>query len=557
MVDNYRNIKIYRATDNNNYKGHKHHKAKLAKNTTNALTIFHQNICNLSKKKEELLNSLIGHYPHIICLTEHHLYDEELESMSLNNYTLGAKFCRKTYKCGGVSIFIKDNLHFSNINIEQYSKEKDIEICALKILTPPCTTIVITVYRSPNGNITYFLDKLEIVMDKLYSNTTNIILCGDFNINYLNNNKNRQTLNSLLTSYSLYSVIDFPTRTNNSTTTSIDNVFINKFKNENYKAYSLINGLSDHDAQVLILPDTDTLDDRNDLHTYRKINEHLLNEFQMKLSYEPWGTVFNKNSRDTNIIFNNFLDTFLKTFNATFPKIKKPIKTQKLDNKNWITTGIKTSCNNKRKLYLLCRENNDPKLKKHYKEYCKVLTRVITLAKKLYYSAKLINSTNKPKTAWNIIKTITNNQNKLNKTIMMKLEGQLTTDSQTIAEELNTYFISAADNIINNNPPNNTIKDIKTKKDPLSYLHSAFLQSFTSIKFNNTTTGEINKIISELKNKNSCGYDEVTTKILKIASPFIVSPLTHICNSMLATGKYPDRLKYSEIKPMYKKETKL
>src|SRR5215469_8730390 len=62
--------------------------------------------------------------------------------------------------------------------------------------------------------------------------------------------------------------------------------------------------------------------------------------------------------------------------------------------------------------------------------------------------------------------------------------------------------------------------------------------------------------MKELKNKNSCGYDEITTKILKISSPFIVSPLTHKCNRMLSTGTFPDRLKYSEIKPIYKKGDK-
>jgi len=69
-------------------------------------------------------------------------------------------------------------------------------------------------------------------------------------------------------------------------------------------------------------------------------------------------------------------------------------------------------------------------------------------------------------------------------------------------------------------------------------LHSNNL--FTNIKLKNTTTGEIEKIITQLKNKNSCGYDEVMTKILKTVSPYIVSPLTYICNKMLATGTFPD-----------------
>ena len=78
----------------------------------------------------------------------------------------------------------------------------------------------------------------------------------------------------------------------------------------------------------------------------------------------------------------------------------------------------------------------------------------------------------------------------------------------------------------------------------------------SAIKLKNATTGKIGKIITQLKNKNSCGCDEVSAKILKIASLFIVSPLTYICNGMLTTGTFPDRLKYSEIKPIYKKGDK-
>jgi signal recognition particle subunit SEC65 len=106
-------------------------------------------------------------------------------------------------------------------------------------------------------------------------------------------------------------------------------------------------------------------------------------------------------------------------------------------------------------------------LKKHYKEYCKLLTKVITLAKKLYYSAKLTNSINKPKTTWNITKTITNNQKKSNSMLMMETEGKITTQHETIAEKLNTYYISVADNITNSNQAKNTI-DHLDKKDPLS-----------------------------------------------------------------------------------------
>ena len=152
---------------------------------------------------------------------------------------------------------------------------------------------------------------MEAALNQIYNNTVDIILCGDFNINYLNDSQTKQALNSLLTSYSLCSVIDFPIRIHNNSNTVIDNVFINKYKNVNYSAYPLINGLSDRDAQVLELSNIIVPVDRNELCSYRKISTHTLNEFQNNLSYETWENVFSNNVRDTNTTFNNFLNTFL------------------------------------------------------------------------------------------------------------------------------------------------------------------------------------------------------------------------------------------------------
>jgi hypothetical protein len=60
----------------------------------------------------------------------------------------------------------------------------------------------------------------------------------------------------------------------------------------------------------------------------------------------------------------------------------------------------------------------------------------------------------------------------------------------------------------------------------------------------------MNNIIDTLKDKNSSGYDEITTKI--ISKPFIISPIINIRNKMLAQGIFPERLKFSLIKPIYK-----
>jgi len=83
-------------------------------------------------------------------------------------------------------------------------------------------------------------------------------------------------------------------------------------------------------------------------------------------------------------------------------------------------------------------------------------------------------------------------------------------------------------------------------------MEQAFNKPYPSMEWKYTTTKEIEQIIKSLKTKNSYGYDEISTKILKISCPFISSPLNCICNKTLFWGKFPARLKYAVIKPPHK-----
>ena len=89
------------------------------------------------------------------------------------------------------------------------------------------------------------------------------------------------------------------------------------------------------------------------------------------------------------------------------------------------------------------------------------------------------------------------------------------------------------------------------------YLYKNSKLPYPDMKTNYTTPKEIEKIIQSLKVKNSHGYDGIPTKILKISTPFITSPLTYICNKSLSSGIFPSRLKFSEIIPLHKKGNRM
>ena len=130
----------------------------------------------------------------------------------------------------------------------------------------------------------------------------------------------------------------------------------------------------------------------------RDFNKFNTSKFLMSLSFEHWQDVFEV--KEVNIMFNNFLNTYLKCFHSCFPLRKKTLS--KLTQGPWITKGITISCRRKRELYILCKICNDQWLNNYYKQYCAILTKVISKTKKLYYN-DILESNNKMRTTWRII----------------------------------------------------------------------------------------------------------------------------------------------------------
>jgi hypothetical protein len=102
-------------------------------NNNTDLTVFHQNIRGLYNKADELVNSWKTESPHMLCLTEHHLHNHEINSTFIQYYNRGARYCRKNRKGGGVSIFAHDTLMFSAIELDGFCRDQDLEVCVVPL----------------------------------------------------------------------------------------------------------------------------------------------------------------------------------------------------------------------------------------------------------------------------------------------------------------------------------------------------------------------------------------------------------------------------------------
>jgi hypothetical protein len=392
-------------------------------------------------------------------------------------------------------------MEFDDINLEKLCDEKTFEICAIKITINAIKLILFCIYRAPSGKVNQFFRLLEKTMNSLYQATVTFVVRGDLNINLLNDNMNKQKLVSIMETFNLTQVVNFPTRICNNKETIIDSLFIDRMKFKNILVFPFVNGLSDHDAQIVSLDNIKTLA----LHSvskkkFRIINDFTLMNFLSSLKKESWLTVYE--AKNVNGMFNNFHFTFQRIFESSFPIVYKGYKSH--DN-GWITTGIRISCKRKQSLYIICRTSGNRLAQEYYKKYCKVLKKVIVKAKKNYYNRQIESSSNKLKTIWKIIKESTRNVQPINAIREIHTGCRQITDKQEIANHFNKIFVNVASYAHNHIDMCKVCQLLKAKDTNKSI----------DMKVIPVTEAEVINVIGSIQCKSSTGFDEISSKILQ------------------------------------------
>ena len=104
------------------------------------------------------------------------------------------------------------------------------------------------------GDVNRFMKNLDDALRHMHKPEVEFLICGDITRDYLiESNREKKQLASLLTTYSPSHTINFATRIQNNSSTVIDNIFVDKSTINLSSISTIINGLSDHDAQILTI----------------------------------------------------------------------------------------------------------------------------------------------------------------------------------------------------------------------------------------------------------------------------------------------------------------
>ena len=91
--------------------------------------------------------------------------------------------------------------------------------------------------------------------------------------------------------------------------------------------------MSDHDVQIRVIHNLSVQNYNNYFYFGQKIDKCSITDFNPKLSYESWDDIFMDN--DVNTIFNNFLNTYFRIFQSSFPHKKSLIVPSPRHGSHW------------------------------------------------------------------------------------------------------------------------------------------------------------------------------------------------------------------------------
>ena len=142
---------------------------------------------------------------------------------------------------------------------------------------------------------------------------------------------------------------------------------------------------------------------------------------------------------------------------------------------------------------------------------------------------------------------MTNKGSHFESDIIIKENDVLLTDQKDISCVFNDFFINVAKDIgngaipiDNNHPSVKKITDTSGKVNVHELQFQPITEAFTEKQFN------------KINVKKATGFDEISPKILKIAAPVVVEPITNLINKTFETSVFPDKLKIAQVVTMHK-----
>ena len=430
---------------------------------------------------------------------------------------------------GGVAVLVREDLDVRKHNT--LNKDQN-EILWVTLKMNGIRHLIGTIYRAEYTNLLKTDDKGNSEFENLLQDTQdyNLILMGDTNCDTktLNPSKSTRTLIKTAEEHGLQQVIDKPTRFNESTSTTIDHIFIRN--NDFISKTGTCEGISDHCGIYCFIKKENESNEAESIRcrSFKNFDEDLFRE-DIKSRVDESEFYHHIRNKEINLAFDIWLEIIKNVADEHAPW--KEFK-RKGQNKfiPWYTKELEDIAKRKNmylKLYRLYRNPEDLNLYKTAKNSQTHLKRAL---KRRYYKEKIENFDGDSKKIWSILKEITN----------LDYREDILPDnvSEETANKFNKFFAKVG---------------IEVQRKLGVQINLPNLEQPGEFKFENETEERIDYLIRRIKPDVATGYDEISPRLLKAAAPAILSNLKDLINLSYETNTFPEALKKANVKALHKK----
>lgn len=516
---------------------------KSLRSLKNKLTLICWNVQGILNKLDNIDVLNVDLNCDVLCVTEHWLNNTEMSFLSLPGYINASQFCRTNKTRGGSVIFVKNYMQTKDCTqLTGLAEELIFEISAVSL--PILKTVIVCVYRPPTGDITIFLNKLHDVLSVVHAMSYELILSGDFNLNFLLPTREVMEISNITKSFGLEMCIKGITRPNLrdlNCGTCIDNVFTS-FHPETWSAWIIHVGVSDHNA-IILETSVDLLrcpDKPSSKSLIRPMSPNNGSLFLYYLNKIDWIDVYSLDA-DVNIKFELFLNMFLWALDSS--SALKTVKS-KPNNKHtsWYTDNLCRLKEQLDNLYYILTSSGSEHSKELYMEAKRNYRFQLRNAKQIHNNNFIVNSTNRTKAAWQII-----NSNKNNKPCV---------NDGLSSNDFNNYFTDCVESISNNIFQSNYSHNYYLCNNDRSAINSENTPIRPSFSLSEFKVEEVYMAINSLKDSKCLDVYGINAYMLKLASSHICEVLTYIFNNCIKQAIFPDKLKFVKVIPVHKKGDK-
>ena len=331
---------------------------------------------------------------------------------------------------GGLIIYTRDVIPCKEL--KSVKLPSDVEGIFIELNLRRSKWLLIGGYNPKKENITYYLNHVSKVLDKLIINYENMILLGDFNTSIIDD-----TMTDFCQMYNLQNMINEPTCYKNVNNPSAIDLILTNRKTCFHNSMTIEIGLSEHHKMtVTVLKSYFKKKEpiKINYRCYKKYNENL---FRIEL--------INLLQNSYVLDYDEFKKIFMQVLNIHAPMKKKFIRG---NNAPFMNKTLSKAFMHRSKLKNTFNKNPTTENKILYKKQRNWCVALLEKEKKKYYNNLDLKILDDNKTFWQRIKPLfSDKQKSLQSDITLVEHDVITSDKKEVAENLNKFFIEAVENL--------------------------------------------------------------------------------------------------------------